>query len=529
MQKGTSDRKLAWEWNPEGAYVVTAAKSIQSYIFASDKLKEMVGASSLVEGLGDEFLCLLDELGLENGRDYVVMAKAAGSIRVVFHDPTHARRAASIWPMRAGQYAPGLSVAQGQAHFGGAGLTLDVIDRAEERLRGNRQVQVPLTPLAGPSVARYPLTGRPSVSWRWVGVDEGDKPVDSETLSKLDQAESAEDSLYRAIFQGSVFPPEQFPSDFEELKQHQERQYLAVIHADINGLGKVVEGLRKKAAALKQEALFQLYADFSACISTATRRAVRKTFEQYPPEESHPYLPARPLICAGDDLTLVMQAQGALSFVQNYLPALAREAEKELSQKGLQDTLPSAGLSAAAGVVFVKSSFPFSQSYALCEDLCALAKEKSSRAFPAVAFWRITDATAGGWEQVRALEARSRDGRLTLTRNPYALQPNDAGLPELQDLIAAAELQANNRRHLPRGPLRDIAGSLFEHPDEALRRFQRMITVSEDPEKMSEFLDVLGKLNGNSGDPPWNEQTHESALTDLMNYLAILPRKVKRT
>ena len=93
---------------------VTAAKGLQDYVLRSDPLTEMIGASELIEclprtkGARLPLAETLNHLGLQGGYD--VLTDASGAARILFDVEDDARRLARLWPVVAGQFAPGLEI-----------------------------------------------------------------------------------------------------------------------------------------------------------------------------------------------------------------------------------------------------------------------------------------------------------------------------------------------------------------------------------------------------------------------------------
>jgi hypothetical protein len=156
--------------------------------------------------------------------------------------------------------------------------------------------------------------------------------------------------------------------------------WLAVIHADGNGVGGVLRRLAEGMA--EQEDHVAALRDFSTGLELVALSAfdaalseavadVEKRRELGPDEE----IPLVPLVLGGDDLTVVCHGALALPFTISYLRAFQRESVVELGW-----ALPSAGnevppgLTAAAGVAFVKHHYPFHAAYQLAEGLSGSAK-----------------------------------------------------------------------------------------------------------------------------------------------------------
>jgi len=151
---------------------------------------------------------------------------------------------------------------------------------------------------------------------------------------------------------------------------------VAVVHADGNAIGQRVMGLddaERKA--------------FSAALSEATLQASRvalDAFERRLPEHVvRASLPLRPVVIGGDDVTFLVPRSYAVPFAHAYLAAFDAECA----------TRPIlTGVTACAGVIIVRTGFPFSQAHALAEELCRSAKQgrTSTDAPSRLAFHRLT-------------------------------------------------------------------------------------------------------------------------------------------
>lgn len=153
-----------------------------------------------------------------------------------------------------------------------------------------------------------------------------------------------------------------FPSRFEELSEKD--AFIAVIHADGNGMGRRVEQIYEKCG------------DWASCCRTLRRfsegiqqdfeRAFRATVEAviaqgYPAEK----LPIRPVVLAGDDVCFVTAGNIGLECARVFLEKLSEMENREQ---------PEQPYAACAGVAIVHKKYPFHQAYALAEELCSSAK-----------------------------------------------------------------------------------------------------------------------------------------------------------
>lgn len=153
-----------------------------------------------------------------------------------------------------------------------------------------------------------------------------------------------------------------FPSQFEELAEKD--AFIAVIHADGNGMGKRVEQIYEKCG--DWASCCRTLRGFSEGIQQDFERAFRATVEAviaqgYPAEK----LPIRPVVLAGDDVCFVTAGSIGLECARVFLEKLSEMENREQ---------PGQPYAACAGVAIVHKKYPFHQAYALAEELCTSAK-----------------------------------------------------------------------------------------------------------------------------------------------------------
>ena len=135
--------------------------------------------------------------------------------------------------------------------------------------------------------------------------------------------------------------------DIEKLSN--DKNKIAIIHADGNGLGNIVKDLGEKEIV-----------EFSKKLDEATRKAYEIA--------SNGITNIRKVILGGDDLTVIIDANDALSFSRKFL----EEFEKN-SKKIYKDY----DLTACAGITYCNEKYPFHYAVKLSEDLCKHAKKDS--------------------------------------------------------------------------------------------------------------------------------------------------------
>ncbi len=449
---------------PDNAYLYTlAAKSLQSYILHGDKLRLMVGASELIEELPQGFLSeLLSGCGFGKDKHYTVLSRAAGSARLLFFDEAFAHILARVLPLAISRYAPGLDVVQDVRMVeGGLGATLSA---AERQLSVRRNLPAPAYPVAGPLVDRAPRSGFPAVGTLTYGADP--EPADAAMLAKAGKIGQAHSGLLKKML-GDLLEERKSPTNLEELVS--EREYLALLHADANGLGQLVMTFLNQLSDCSLDDAAKQYTSFSTAVATATVNALREALAPLVPMESTGMLPFRPLVCAGDDITLILRGQDAVGVVERYLEAFERTSAEAFTATKVA-CLTGQHLTAAAGVAFIHKNFPFAQAYALCESLCKYAKNTTGREGSSFAFWRVTSTMADEFTTI--LDRELITPHACLTRMPYRV--GGQADPQLADLLTLARAM----KTMPRGSLRGVITALYENQTAAEQAYARILDVA---------------------------------------------------
>jgi hypothetical protein len=495
------------------------AKSIQSYILATNRLKEMVGASELVESLCSRLLD--DTLASLGGTGRVEFSRRGGGAFFAFSPDSEAIDGlTTLWPLLVRQYAPDLYFVHARA----AGIDpRNAYDAAHQQLLADRNRPVARLPQAGPFVQRNRRTGEPATTFAIRKNAPASEPVDAAIRRKLDFARGAKLARrFAPDCRWDAWPLNLSPEEHDletgaaETDGHErdfpfpdERRYLALIHADGNGLGQLLMNLHSCTSSDNFIAVFR---DFSEAVAGATQRAAQQaTTTVLKPARMDDVFPARPIVLGGDDLTLIVRADLALSFTRHFLAAFASESEaalRRLADHHRLDKLPT-HLTACAGIAYTKASQPFYMLHELAEGLCKHAKRcakatpNSSKEVPsALAFHRVTTALTDDYREVLAHELTADKFRQTL--ECYALEA-ECGLPVLDCLIALKELLDD--RQMSRGPTRQLLGLVGRDMAQARRHYNRWREIMNQrlPRELGRFDTLLSALNSteSTGDLPY--------------------------
>ena len=484
--------------------------SIQRWIFGSGKLRAIAGGSKLVSGITDELLeATLEALPVEV-EDQLAFARQAGGVFIALSENEQAvavlRR---TWPLLVSRYAPGLSFSMGYAQ---AETVKAAMDNARADIGASGALPQPNLPLATPVMERSRRTGRSAVRRS----RNDDEPVDAVTAAQLDAEERSRDSqgspdigarLARALkLDRDPWPrdmePTQNESDhsFPFLRDEKDEivnRYVALVHADGNGLGQLLQKLELGDGRQRIER----HLDFSEALNNATEAACVHACRQVllPEITEDGRLPARPILLGGDDLSFIVRADLALHFTQVFLDAFERETQ------GI-DGVPNEGLTACAGLAYLRSNQPFYMGMELAEALCSHAKKQvreytgpSGPMFSALCQHRSTDSLISDWEALLehslTLPARADDAKaFRLTMETWSLrQANPYGFPPIKALFDL--LDFFEEPVISRGPARKLLGLIGLQSKLVAQKYSRwleMLAKADLSRSLDErFLDLL--------------------------------------
>ncbi len=376
--------------------VLTAidAIGVQSYIFSSNRLRDVIGSSYLVDHeLSRKRLLSINDSGVSPPE--VVMA-AGGNAILKFDALEGAKAFVLRFTRRLLEEAPGLDVAVAHCDYDEGGLAQALVDLQEELTRTKRSRR-PHAPQLGLSVMQpCAVSGLPAC--------QSDPQAADQALSRQIASSRSDDTRHAASERWAPFLGDSeyaFPVDLDHLgRTHGDTSLIGIVHVDGNGVGERIRTWieRKRESCSNDEAVRREYDAWSqglrnlgaAVLSELVNRvssSVREAsesraasiegrpehleFELKTDEKGAVCLPLRPIVLGGDDLTFVCDGRIALD-----LTAAALESFERLSSeiKDIERHLGPVPLTACAGVAIVRSHAPFIRSYQLCSKLCDNAK-----------------------------------------------------------------------------------------------------------------------------------------------------------
>jgi hypothetical protein len=331
---------------------------VQTWLFAVPRLRAMVGANAL---LGETLRESLPKLARETGRGWALapitgMFPAADpNDALKDHDDPAADAKEGILSRDGGHFEA--QFASGAEAFADAaaqllranvpGLRFRVSIDGEPRTKNHVQVSTEL-----PVLAPCEWTGRGLAS---AIVEQGDErpAVSLDVAQRHDAARRTEDGT--AVDVASLLSATtklQMLERAKELKELVGNGYLALVHADGNGVGSSAGKTDSERAAFFHRNRVLL------------RRALQTAINAHCPDTGR--APLIPLMLGGDDLLLVARAEIALPFVVTLC------TELDALQKDRSGFILTLGV----GVVFAKHTIPIHRLHEVAEQLAASAKRR---------------------------------------------------------------------------------------------------------------------------------------------------------
>ncbi len=431
---------------------------IQEYIFGSNSLMHNIGASALVDWATHQ--CVYETL-LELGPTNVdidgkidttraiednktpplkseLVYTGGGNTVILFQNHDLEHKLAKEFTRRLSRQvlhqAPGLElvIAHNPVDLDSTDLQEQLSHKVAQTLeqvqkkKGHRVHSAPLLGLGVTADCQY--TGLPATDQRLESQKPGAKlaRVSSETAAKLDFFVRADKRLQK-LFPQVKKPELEFVYDFDDLGDKGRFSYLAVIHADGNGMGARVQQIVADPKNQSNRNYIAAMRGFSGAVEQASAEALQVCVQKLLASRDEEgkviggvvnindgKLPFRPIVFGGDDVTLVCDGRLGLTVAAAYLEAF----ESAMNEEPI-----TAGMKACAGVAVVKSHYPFARAYAHAEALCGSAKEVWQRQHTALDWHFAVSGAVLDIEQIRRRQytVRLEEGNGFLTMRPLYL------------------------------------------------------------------------------------------------------------
>jgi CRISPR/Cas system-associated protein Cas10 (large subunit of type III CRISPR-Cas system) len=395
-----------------------SVQGIQDFIFKTNRLQEIVGASEIVKNIAEDF---------KKYHANEILINTAGNIKAVFHTREACKKVVLEFAKNISKKAYGITLSQAVVAFDGEAKAF--INELETRLKTQRN-KPSITLDSSINIMKLnPKTARPSHQIE----------SDIATTQKLESYKSIEkDETYK---------------EFKLISNTKNK--LAVIHIDGNGLGKIVKQLGDKLSA------------FSVSLDNATRNAF---------DSAKKGKKIREIIIGGDDVTVICNANDALSFTKDFLHHFETETSKIQELKGIKvNDKKIDKLTACAGISYSNEKYPFHYAVDLAEALCGVAKNHSEREHSCLMFHNIQSSNYQSWDKFVEDELTINNDRQTIRCDFGAYYLNKEDEANILDFIHT--LEAYRCDNSPISRLRNWLSELYRSDKNAKNLLDRINTI----------------------------------------------------
>ncbi len=461
--------------------VIVDTAQIQPYIFGSNRLRENIGASHLVaqatgdwakevvqqvtqnhnikaDGTLDDTKCIENSV---SNLDAEVLYAGGGNFVVLFRDDDRAKAFTRELSRKALTDAPNLQLVIVQDLFDWTQSLAEKIQATFKKLADEKSSRTLSAPLLGLGVTvMCRSTGLPAVGLAKKVGDDPERPVSAEILAKLRVVDRDGRGLSEADqrLRDLLLCPEGFdyPAQLDHLGGTKgEHNFIAVVHVDGNGMGQRVMDIGKAHSTVNNNREYvNALRSFSMKVDDAAQKALRTVLDKLVQRLQRDgkdrivhknvagkilaevrlksagrgiwYLPFRPVVFGGDDVTFVCDGRLGLSLAIEYMRQLEVHTSNLPDGKGR--------LTASAGVAIVKAHYPFARAYALADELCGEAKKYRRSIRETHGDWDgscldwhfALSGLAGGITEIRRREYTVNSGLLYLRPMTLADNPKES-------------------------------------------------------------------------------------------------------
>lgn len=466
-----------------GKYLYGASvQGIQGFIFKTNKLQEIVGASEIVKGIEQKFRAFAN---YEKG-DKRILLNAAGNVKALFDDKESCQDVVKHFAKNVQQEAYGITVSQALIEISGDKPTKEEFRKLDDYLKIQRNKPSISLDLSLNIMEQNPKTSKPIYKY-------------SKRGERLDKATFQKREAYSDWFNEN----RKKDKNFKELKElsalSNGKNKLAVIHADGNGLGTLVPKLGESLSA------------FSIALDKATRQAFADAKTEG--------IKIREVILGGDDLTVICDANEALGFTQRYLENFEKNTANIKELDGLTDKLTS-----CAGIAYTNEKYPFHYAVDLAEALCKESKNHAKREASCVMFHNIQSSNFQKW-------SKFVDDELTISNDaqkircdfgPYYLDKKSQ--PLVRDFLNSVEAYRCDGAPISR--LRNWMSELnksYRYSENLLKRINTITQQSNDwnCEIMDRNLQKLNKELSNEKLIIQKDGEYRTPIYDILQILSV--------
>jgi hypothetical protein len=409
--------------------------SIQKYVFCSNRLKENIGASIIVEEIFSTMipntlhnLDLLtvsefsswEKITRNSEVDFFTKNKlveigyiGGGNALILFSDFSNAKEFTREITKNALLEYPGIKINVCVTETNNN----EIINNFEIFMNSifSNLVESKNKYFPNVSIPKFGITKDCALSGNSIDSKLQDQYISSESKVKIEKSDSKNNKYNIGNGKYSL------TNEINKLGQKSGNNWIGVVHIDGNNMGEKFQNCKN----LNQLRYFSSKTKEIANTSfTELLEKLQKNIEKNEKTLSnimsleHKHYPIREILIGGDDITFVCNANFAIYLAETYIKIWTNNMNTALREYGLE-------FSACAGIAIVKTKHPFYQSYKMSENLCTRAKSVVKKLInpntSAIDFYIHNGGISGDLDSLIDLKYTSEDKSINNHYGPYLL------------------------------------------------------------------------------------------------------------
>ena len=292
------------------------------------------------------------------------------------------------------------------------------------------------------------------------------------------------------------------PEDFNDLgDMSQPKNYIGLIYADGDNMGKALEQLEN----------LDEVKNFSEAVDDAIHQAVQEAILEYlKPEDSDKYFPFDILMLGGDDLVMVATADKVVEVSMKIVERFSEFIEERLGKR----------LTLSAGVAIAHANFPFSSLLTLAEQALKFSKKEAVRrkrhgqeidTEGLINFIVVNNSNSLDFDSYYEETLSDDDENIYRTLRPY-------NLVDLRYIVET--IRCLKKENFPSGKLNGLRDAIFQNRNQSILEGLMFFSRTKNKKHQQIFRDFLAYFATGSFFPcfPWFKEgeDYHSPFLDLI-------------
>lgn len=514
---------------------------IQDYIFSTNKLKQIIGASYNVKNLIENYIIkVLNKLEFKGNNNwfedrnkvsivseknnYEIIFLGGGNATIIFDTIENAKMFTKEWTLKVLKKAPNLNVAVSHTEFSDINKIKEIYLEAKTKLSENKKKKNTLLRFETiPIMHRCNSTGLRATDISTEEEEEDIKYISDIVEKKISKIKSAQSDLANKF----ELNQKKIPNNIDDLVEQDGFNYISIVHADGNNIGLKLKNIIQNIDS-GEDYIVKLR-NFSIFLEEVNVKAIKSTIKyiiDYANSDENDFYPIRPIIYGGDDLTIVCRGDLGLIFAEKYA-----EYFKEISCNDIYKVyFGDKGLSSCIGISIVHSNHPFRKAYALAEDLIKNAKKfvklnhENEEIFGLD--WHIAiSSNLDSLSDIRKSFYKYEDNVLTM--KPYIIdKKNDSYFNSFTKFIESLKIL----NLIPQSKYKDLI-KIITTSNEKMEQYLK-IEASEYVDQYEKIKKIFSLYNSSiyykHFDPEKNKNIFKTPIIDLIESVKFYPLSLKK-